>query len=149
MNPCHLVASIFKMQQRRVSVHSFPLQNFPCPSFWRVECSSICHAAGVWQRSPSPRQAKTRARRTATAVFTMPTMAAVLSNLGPELGRAELQATRPAACFSWLFIQSDCPTNSLPHVTTASQTRAAVAACLKKYWYINTYKFVVARYVLT
>lgn len=38
-------------------------------------------------------------------------------------------AAQDAACFWWLFIQSQWPINRLPHVSVMSQTHATLSAC--------------------
>lgn len=142
----HLVVRHFKAQTYNKG--DFSSQGFPTvvprhklsmPLLFRsglhVDCSSIHHTAGVWHQSPSPCQAKARARQTVAAVFMVPFIVAILDILGLVWGWVELQATQSAACLWWLFIQSECPTNGLPHVTMTSQTRTAVTTCLWKYWY--------------
>lgn len=71
--------------------------------------------------------------QTEAAVFSW-CLLAISDTLGPAWGRVQLQTTQSTACFWWLFIQSECPTNGLPHVTRTSQTRTAAATCLWKYW---------------
>lgn len=105
-------------------------------TYFHVGWSSIHHSAGVWHQSPSPCEAmlfharpKLGPSREKLQFSCCPP--AIMVILGLVWGSAQLQRTQSTACFWWLFIQSECPTNGLPHVTRMSQTHTAVATSLK------------------
>jgi len=76
-----------------------------------------------------PLQAKARTRQTLDAVFMLPPSYTGLFWLGVGIHAAADDLVH--SMISWLFIQLDCPTNGMPHVTKMSPTCTAVGPSLK------------------